>query len=386
MDKCFKLIAQFAKDTAGATLTIWALALSSVLITAGAAYDINIANAADVKAQNIADNAALRAAIYMNSNSQTPQSDSDGFVGDKEYSLQTAGYSLAPYTAVENGTEQAFITVKYNTADQTVTATVTGKTRPAFVSLFGVAAINFSADSVVTYSPEDLNNSLSVAVVLDTSGSMYYYDETGTKREDAMEQAVIELMNDLDAIVSGQETNGRILRTGMLPYYSQIWWSRVENMGWGTIAASDINALYEGGGTNSASPMEKAVEWMAAENAYHEAETGRTDPKKYVILMTDGVNNYTSYDSRTITACDQMKAAGTEIYTIGYALTSQTYSSPNGNTYTPTSAEITRANTLLSGCASSPDHFKKTSSTTNIDEIFENIGAAIVAEALRISM
>ena len=73
------------------------------------------------------------------------------------------------------------------------------------------------------------------------------------------------------------------------------------------------------------------------------------------------------------------------IFTIGYALNAQTYSSSNGSTYTPSQAEITRATNLLSDCATDAAHFKTTNNNTDLAEIFEGIGAEIAQQFLRIS-
>ncbi len=131
--------------------------------------------------------------------------------------------------------------------------------------------------------------------------------------------------------------------------------------------------------------MELADTWMQSESSFHENETGRTDAKKYVILMTDGVNNQVYYDTQTLTACESMKDEGVTIFTIGYALNLQLYSSDTGHVSSTTFEDITRARSMLSECASSAAHFKTTDNDTDIDEIFENIGAEIAAQFLRIS-
>lgn len=368
-------------------MVFWALMLSTILLLVGAAYDMNAATTAKAKAQNFADTIALTAAINVKANDGLPQSDAEGFVNNKTYNLADLGFDLDPYIKTDEvEARENWAVVRYDEDAGQLTVDITGNAKTPFMSIFGVEEISFKSSATVDYAVDDINNSLSLALVLDTSGSMWYYDETDTKREDAMEAAALDLMQNLETLVAGQEDDGRILRTGMIPYYSYIWWSKVVGMDWGRVSDYEINSLWEGGGTNSSDAMELADTWMQSENAFHEAETGRTDPKKYVILMTDGVNNYTSYDTDTLAACTSMKDAGVIIYTIGYALNLQTYGSDNyWDTYTPSQAEITRATNLLSDCASSPDHFKTTDNDTDLAEIFENIGAEIAAQFLRIS-
>ncbi|GEM_PF-7095600 len=379
---------QYWHDRSGQFAVFWALVVSSVLVAAGAAYDLTIAQTAKQKAQNIADSMALMAAVKLRDNGQVlPKTDTQGYVDGRAYNLGDLGLSISPYIKGLGGkTTDNWLTITYDQTNKQLTARVTGKTITPFMSMFGHDFVTLNASSTVKYDQQELNNSLSLALVLDTSGSMWYYDETNTKREDAMEAAALNLMHNLKDLVADQETNGRILRTGIIPYYSQIWWSKVVNMKWGTVSDYAITSLYEGGGTNSGSSMWLADQWMANETAYHQAETGRDNPKKYVILMTDGANNYPSYDTTTLAACDSLKAQGVIVYTIGYALNHQTYGSPNyWDTYTPPQWEIDRARNLLQNCASGPEYFKTTDNDTDLNQIFQGIGADIAQNFLRIA-
>ncbi len=377
---------KFAKDRSGAFGVFWTLMISAIMVMVGAAYDMNVAVTAKAKAQSFADTIALTAAINVRTLDGLPQNDAQGFVDAISYNLATIGFDIEPYIKTdESNLPENWVQVNYDPDASQLTARVTGNAKTPFMSIFGITEVPFTAVSTVDYAQDDINNSLSLALVLDTSGSMYYYDETGTKREDAMEAAALDLMINLETLVADQQDDGRILRTGIIPYYSYIWWGKVVQMKWGRVSDYQINSLWEGGGTNSSDAMELADTWMQSENAYHEAETGRSDPKKYVILMTDGVNNSVSYDTDTLAACDSMKDAGVTIFTIGYALNAQTYGSSNGSTYTPSQAEITRATNLLSDCATDEAHFKTTNNNTNLAEIFDGIGAEIAQQFLRIS-
>jgi uncharacterized protein YegL len=358
-----------------------------IIVAAGSAYDITIAFTAKSKAQTVADSVALNAAIFVKNNGHTPASNAEGFVDGQTYNISATGYDMGQYAATaDGGGSDSWVTVTYDEENGQATAVITGTTSPKFMSIANITSVRFNTSATVNYAVEDINNSVSIAVVLDVSGSMYYYDETDTKREDAMESAVVDLMHNLADLVLDQEADGRILRTGMIPFYSQIWTPAVVNMKWGTISDNNIYALWEGGGTNSSNAMGLAKTWMSNETPYHEQETGRTNPKKYVILMTDGANNSQSYDTQTLARCTEMKDAGVEIFTIGYALNLQTYGSPKWwRTYTPSQNEINRATNLLSQCATDPEHFKRTSNDTDISTIFDGIGADIAESALRIS-
>ena len=264
-------------------------------------------------------------------------------------------------------------------------ATVNGTYTPAFISIMPwVQGIPFHAVSDVAYAASE-KKPASILLVTDTSGSMGYDDETGSDRQTNLNNAAKDFMADLTSIVAGNETESRILRTGMIPFYSRVWGSAVVDMDWGVISDSDIDYMYAGGGTNTASPMEQAETWMDGEQAFHTTENGYT-AQRFVILMTDGANNSTSYDSRTETACTNLKNDGVIVYSIAYALTPGTYDTNSrwGGTYTPSSSELNRARTMLENCASSPDHFLQTTADFDIGEVFESIGVSVVEEVIRI--
>ncbi len=239
------IFSQYSKDKSGSFTVFWALTLSTILMLVGAAYDMNAATTAKAKAQNLADTIALTAAINIKANDGLPQSDAEGYVHDKTYNLAELGLNIDPYVKT-NATlaRENWAKVTYNEDEGQLTVVITGNAKTPFMSIFGVNELPFTSSATVDYAVDDINNSLSLTLVLDISGSMYYYDETGTKRIDAMQVAAIKLMQDLETLVAGQEDNGRILRTGMLPYWSYIWWPDVVNMKWGRISDDQINALW----------------------------------------------------------------------------------------------------------------------------------------------
>lgn len=87
-------------------------------------------------------------------------------------------------------------------------------------------------------------------------------------------------------------------------------------------------------GTNLSTPMLKAKEYLLA--------NGRPDVKKGIIFMTDGAPNYNSRGTYLQHTCQKAyeeaaaaKAAGIEVFTIGYGLSGDTC--PDGTGYYPSS-------------------------------------------------
>ena len=124
---------------------------------------------------------------------------------------------------------------------------------------------------------------------------------------------------------------------------------------------------------------------MKSEDAKHLAESGTKDPVKYVIFITDGVNNSTGADTASINSCRAMTAAGVEVYAVGFALEPGTYSFNGQGGWTMPQHMSDRAYNFLESCASSPDHFIKAVNTSSLDIAFEKIGKSIAKDAIRIS-
>jgi len=197
-------------------------------------------------------------------------------------------------------------------------------------------------------------------------------DGDGVSRQDELESTVKSFMRKMKEIIpqddAGNDEN--VLRTGLVSYWARYDPQYSIPMDWGTVSDSDVDALWAGGGTNSYAGMSKAKEWLDAEDAIHnsaEAITPTDNPLKFAILMTDGQNNYTNDDSRTVTTCNAMKQdESTVIYTIGFAV------------------DTDRSRNMLKSCASSPDHYYKAEDALALQSIFDNIGKDIVEETIRI--
>ena len=48
------------------------------------------------------------------------------------------------------------------------------------------------------------------------------------------------------------------------------------------------------------------------------ASNGRPAPRRHIVFMTDGDNNYTSADTETKATCETAKAAGVQIFSVAF--------------------------------------------------------------------
>lgn len=290
----------------------------------GSGYDMNQLISTKQKASSIADTAALTAAVYYSEHGEMPQSLNDGLVHNHEYDASALSYA---FNGLSNKmARNVKIRVAYDETNKEVTSYVSGHTEAAFMQIFGHQNLEFETTATAKFSEVEIGDPATLMFVLDNSGSMEFDDlpygmsqnpknpaPAGTKKRlDALESATRGMMGKLRNILNtGSDTNGRsqrIVRTALIPYSSTVL-TNVDVPGqWGLLSDSQINAMYYRTGTNSAPPLDDALDVMKAYDAsdttneakIHIDEHG-DDPLRYVIFMTDGQNNgsFDIWDARS---------------------------------------------------------------------------------------
>lgn len=444
--KVAQQVQNYKQDERGAFSIMFAVSALTLIMAAGVAYDTNRLLSTKSRAQLTSDSIGLVASIYVKNNGQSPKSNSDGFVHNRWYDAKTAGVDFGAATASGNA---AKFKVVYDSENAQAVVHVSAEMRPSFMNAFGVSKMTFNSKSVVKYAQSDVKDPASVFLVMDNSGSMGWGDKIkpskngavapGTQRRITGLKSTVKEFNDyLGAAVAPDPSNPdkKFLRMGMTAYSSGLISSRTVNPMWGTLPTVSINAMVAGGGTDSRQSMAKARTWMQGEGVFHKAMNGTDKPLKYVIFMTDGVNNQQyvcewtnkngtgywrkkkkngqykykwswkkpkgkgwvqgeescSYKSvandQTLQTCTAMKNEGVEIYTIGYALEPGTYPTNPPNSWGTTTQNQTTTDTaynFLRSCASSADHFVKAEDTEGLKDAFDKIGADIATDIIRIA-
>jgi len=441
------LLSRYRDDEGGNMAMLFAGSAVVVIGTMGAAMDYSTLSNAKARSQSIADATALSAAIFVKDNDRPPTNFSEGFT-QGTHSAHALGYEFKGF--VEGGASNVDVNVVYDDNAKEARVTVSGNTVPTFIQLLGQQSLEFSAESVVSYLDVDETHPASIVLVLDNSGSMRWDSEklvagirpeNPTSRIDGLKRSVRTFRDELNNRIGDQiNVDGvRILRTGILPYNSQIIATsdgsdRQMDWGFGGVAESHINSMTAAGGTNSNPPMEKATTWLAAEDETHRQEAIRTDedyrqPLKFAIFMTDGQNTSGEYiftpesgtgiffkqennfqwfftrnpwwaaqrgfregrltldtDRQTIESCQTMHAQGTFVYTIGYGLDVGEYHDPGNPSNPGVVSEGTRltANNLMRACASKPEFFIQASDGAELEAAFDQIQNSIVKELIRI--
>jgi len=123
-----------------------------------------------------------------------------------------------------------------------------------------------------------------------------------TSRISGLQKSVRTFRDELRGRIGSQvQSEGlRVLRTGILPYNSEIVplandAERQMDWGFGGVDEGHITAMRADGGTNSNPPMTVANQWLDREDEQHREEAVRHDeefrqPLKFVVFMTDGQN------------------------------------------------------------------------------------------------
>ena len=291
-----RTIRDFGRDVEGSTALTFGLGLTVMLIAMGTGLDFAMASQKQAKAQSLADQVGLAAAVYIkNSDSGVaPQNDEDGLRDGVVYKASDLGKKDFVI-----GDTDAEVVVDYGVEDATVT--VSGTMPTTFMSLAGIKETDYSAQAVIKYEKTGIRAS-SVMLILDNSGSMSWDDlssfrnsdgewqrpEGVQSRIDGLRTATNSLLGQMSTLKETVDLN-EYVRMGMIPYSGDILSTNRVMMRWGLIKDSEVAAMTPDGATNSSPPMTAAMVELKTEQDKHAAK-GNTNPLKFAIFMTDGQN------------------------------------------------------------------------------------------------
>lgn len=443
-EKGKQIFRRFQKNEDGNIAMTFALSSVMAIGVMGAAMDYTVLSNAEARSQAIADQTALAAAIFVKNNDRPPETFAEGFTAGS-HTAHSLGYDFKGW--VDGGPGNVDINVTYDDNAKEARVSVRGQTVSSFIQILGKSRLDFSSESVVSYLDIDEKHPASIALVLDNSGSMGWDDRfanpNGTSpigastRIEGLEFSVKKFNSDLSDRLGVEDEDGlRTIRMGMLPYSSNIVTDNRVEMDFGYIKDQEVEDMFPSGNTNSNPPMAQAKGWMDVENDKHRDEAVRADeayrePLKFIIFMSDGQNTLGSYefeeddtapvywrqnsngswsgiwadsyknqfnyvrghlrrdsDRFTIESCEELKAEGAQIFTIGYALEVGSYNANNPwNQYSTAYVNLwnqTNAYNLLQSCASKDENFVRAGDNNELEAAFDTIQNAIVKELIRI--
>jgi Flp pilus assembly protein TadG len=337
------------RDTKGNFAMIGAVAIPMVI--AAASFGVDTTNAFSMKShlQDAADAAALATSSEAVKDENMTEAKAKAFALDfvngqlKQYTPLFAELTVKPeitVTPVKDANRTVWkVSVKLTGSQSTTPmARFLGKDK---------ISVNVRGSSE---SARGNQGALSMALVLDQSGSMGWY-LNGVQKIKVLKEAVDGLIDQFDDV----DPKSEYVRIGAVTYSnkknanSSPTWKRKSTRAF-------VNSLRASGGTNSTEAFEWGVDTIGdeAELKAHKDMNGQT-PKRFIVFMTDGANNYASSDYDTLKLCAQAKAEGIEVFSVAFAAPAQ-------------------GQNLLMKCATKPDNYFDAKNSAELIKAFEEIG------------
>ncbi|WP_246662531.1 TadE/TadG family type IV pilus assembly protein [Rhizobium sp. P44RR-XXIV] len=376
---------RLSRDRAGNFGIITALSIPVLAVAGGVAVDVTNMSLTRSQLQESTDAAALATATALVDGGATTTTAKD--LGNNFVLGQMSNY-LGGDANATNSLKAGTSTTVTKTTDSSGNTGYTVVVNASYsmpvnsmTRLTGQSSMNISASSTSTSgkTSETQKNPLSMEIALDKSGSMllntevvdttqksciqyytdgnylYQYPKAKSpcyiKKIAALKTAVGNLLDQLDAA----DPSSQYVRTAAIAWSSQV--DSYSNLDWGTKSTRTnvISGLNAEGGTESSAPMTMAYNnLMSASESAAQAKKNNKTFQKYIVLMTDGENNDTSSDQKTLTTCNAAKAAGVQIYTVAFMAPA-------------------RGQTLLQNCASGSSNYFAAQQMSDLVAAFKTI-------------
>lgn len=415
-EACRNLRRNFCDDNRGAIAIIFALMLTTIVGIVGGAVDYARWSAAKAATVGAMDAAVLAGGRLL----QLGKSDAEVIAAAQAYYNQNKSQLLS--------TELVTFTVENNRTE--VRAVSNSSVQTPLLGVAGIAELKVAgiARSVISAGANS-GSHVEISLMLDTTGSMGWTSSAGGKKMDHLKAAA----KDLIEIVIWQDQSEFTSRVGLAPFASHVnvstaFAGAITNNGdrrcvrertnynrytdempsssngfftsaTGSNCGSEIvplssdkfalRAAIDGLPTTgmTAGHLGTAWSWYLLSPKWNSIWPMSSQPKPYTmlsqmnpdgnpllrkitVLMTDGeYNREYNGDSSTDQAraiCANMKSAGIEVYAVGFEI------EPSGE-----------ADTTMSQCATSPDHYYNASSGDALRSAFRDI--ALKISTLRIA-
>ncbi len=334
------IIKKFFKDKSGSILPSFGLMIMPLIFAVGATFDYADSRRKRTKLSNVADAAILAAAVEVN---QTE------YLADKDLvkakMTSTINSFMAANMAGEKNVTYQVSDIRYDPATLAVELDVSFSNATHIMQLAGVDELKGEIETAL-YLSEPNEQSFSMHLVLDRSGSMNW-----NGRMTALKAAVHQMTTDFEI----KDPDNKYIRMGATSYSSRV--RGTTSLQWGADHVDTFTSrLRPRGGTSSRQAMANAAYYLRGDvektqHAYKHSST----PKKYILFMTDGANNRSSDDARTLNTCRSAKNDDIIIYTVAFQ-------APK------------RGQNLLKSCASSTDHYFEADDAAELISTFKLIG------------
>ncbi len=344
----------FLKDKRATIATTFAVSIIPVLICMGVVVDYSNLVRHRGKVTHSADTALLAAAISIKE---------EGLIGGDAAAVakklgsieQRLDEVFRDYFAANMSDDLTLdlgkIDLAYDPKTGESEVKVSFSYKPYFVGVLGLETLDVTVGSAVVVGP-DQGGAVSIFLVLDKSGSM--------RQHNKMRSLKIAVGN-MSAQLELSDPDHKFVRMGAAAYDSTMASKRA--LMWGTTPANYyVQRLGAYGGTDSSRAVSTARSQLRnrREKRLHKEKNGQ-EPEKFMIFMTDGTNNTSRSDTKTMRSCDWAKADEIEIFSVAFKAPA-------------------RGQRLLRYCASSENHYFNADNSAELLKAFQQIGASVSAK------
>ncbi len=191
-----------------------------------------------------------------------------------------------------------------------------------FAKMLGHKKQTVNYSTVVAY-PNSIDP-LTIAFVLDVSGSMGWNTKDGQVKLAVLKDATKQLFAEIDDNVRNKSSIEKYMRTGMSAFSDVL--KAEQAMSWGFVDVEQaVDGLVAGGTTNSAVALDNAYKQIKDDRLYRVSVDPTFNPAtldEFVIFMTDGENTAGGIqdilDQESYDTCIAMRDDGIQVYAVAF--------------------------------------------------------------------
>lgn len=202
--------------------------------------------------------------------------------------------------------------IRFNDGSQELTVEVSSVVSTTFGRVLGKNKLPITAQSVTSYAIEDVQP-VSLALVVDVSGSMSWASDDGRVKIDSLKNATNIMFDAIENAAPRRDILLTKVRSGMTAYNTEIMPDYTVNMsyGWDHVK-SEVRGLAAEGGTSSTDAFKAGYDMLRNDGNKPE------NLRQFIVFMTDGANNDVADNALTEAFCTQAKLDGIEIYSVAF--------------------------------------------------------------------
>jgi len=290
---------KFIKNEQGNIALMFGIAL--VVMVGGLAVAVDLSKAYKLRSEltDIADAAALAGAYVATTDGQNRQAVVQSII---DFHTENLPSNLVFGTP----------SINFDDSNSELTVRLNAKVDTSFANVFGYSDITVDGQSATSYVQNDINP-ISMAFVLDVSGSMNGSSSSGGSKLNALKNAVSSMFDVIEETAPRKDVLQQKMRTGMTAFNLNLVTEHTVAMEFGSLGVENrVAGLNAGGDTNTTPAFQLAFDMLVADTPKP------SNLREFIIFMTDGANDFAVENGNTLLVCDQAKAQGIAVFSIAF--------------------------------------------------------------------